>query len=61
MTRAQRRWHFFAWTALGPLLALGLLAALAARRPAHPVQVARGAAAQSAEEAQSQPTPERRP
>lgn len=44
MTRPLRRWHLIAWLALGPMMLLGLLAALAARPPA-PAQAEVGAAA----------------
>lgn len=37
MTRSQRRWHACLWLALGPLILLGILAALAARYPV-PIQ-----------------------
>lgn len=33
MTRSQRRWHVYVWIVLGPLIALGLVAALSARVP----------------------------
>lgn len=31
MTRSQRRWHVVVWLMLGPLIVVGLLAALVAR------------------------------
>ncbi len=37
MTRSQRRWHVRIWLALGPLIALGLLAALT-QRPPNPIE-----------------------
>lgn len=37
MTRSQRGWHAHLWLALGPLILLGILVALAARPPA-PIQ-----------------------
>lgn len=43
MTRSQRRWHSHLWLALGPLILLGLLTALAVRPPA-PIQSATRAA-----------------
>lgn len=33
VTRTERRWHLLAWRALGPLILIGLLAALRARPP----------------------------
>lgn len=31
MTRAHRRWHWYAWLVLAPLIAAGMFAALAGR------------------------------
>lgn len=37
MNRSQRRWHVVIWLALGPLIVVGLLAALAVR-PRIPIE-----------------------
>lgn len=63
MTRSQRRWHSCLWLALGPLILLGMLVALAARPPA-PIQADTRASAgrgSSIGPALKSPTEERSP